>query len=195
MMDLKKKIKEPSIWYSVFIMIMVIIIIMSGILIFEATIELMLLIALMVTIPFILYLGYSYKELQEAMLSMMAKALVPAMIVLVVGAMIGAWLISGTVPTLIYYGIQTISPGYFFVTAFVLFASWFVFSCFFCVFFCFFFFFLVCFCVLLFACPAGLPGGGWVPSVSLCCSSATVLTFLWLLLPSGNASVSPPFLF
>src|SRR5699024_2703570 len=39
------------------------------------------------------------------------------MIVLVVGAMIGAWLISGTVPTLIYYGIQTISPGYFFVTA------------------------------------------------------------------------------
>lgn len=118
-MDLKKKIKEPSIWYSVFIMIMVIIIIMSGILIFEATIELMLLIALMVTIPFILYLGYSYKELQEAMLSMMAKALVPAMIVLVVGAMIGAWLISGTVPTLIYYGIQTISPGYFFVTALI----------------------------------------------------------------------------
>ncbi len=119
MMDLKKEIKEPSIWYSIFIMVMIIVIIMSGILIFEATIELMLLIALMVTIPFILYLGYSYKELQEAMLSMMAKALQPSMIVLVVGAMIGAWLISGTVPTLIYYGIQTISPGYFFVTALI----------------------------------------------------------------------------
>lgn len=118
-MDLKKEIKEPSIWYSIFIMVMIIAIIMSGILVFEATIELMLLIALMVTIPFILYLGYSYKELQEAMLSMMAKALQPSMIVLVVGAMIGAWLISGTVPTLIYYGIQTISPGYFFVTALI----------------------------------------------------------------------------
>ena len=118
-MDLKKEIKEPSIWYSIFIMVMIIAVIMSGILIFEATIELMLLIALMVTIPFILNLGYSYKELQEAMLSMMAKALQPSMIVLVVGAMIGAWLISGTVPTLIYYGIQTISPGYFFVTALI----------------------------------------------------------------------------
>ena len=118
-MDLKKEIKEPSIWYSLFIMVMIIAIIMSGILVFEATIELMLLIALMMTIPFILYLGYSYKELQEAMLSMMAKALQPSMIVLVVGAMIGAWLISGTVPTLIYYGIQTISPGYFFVTALI----------------------------------------------------------------------------
>ena len=63
MMDLKKEIKEPSIWYSVFIMVMIIAIIMSGILVFEATIELMLLIALMMTIPFILYLGYSYKEL------------------------------------------------------------------------------------------------------------------------------------
>lgn len=119
MMDLKKEIKEPSIWYSIFIMVMIIAIIMSGILVFEATIELMLLIALMVTIPFILYLGYSYKELQEAMLSMMAKALQPSMIILVVGAMIGAWLISGTVPTLIYYGIQTIAPGYFFVTALI----------------------------------------------------------------------------
>ena len=117
MMDLKKEIKEPSIWYSIFIMVMIIAIIMSGILVFEATIELMLLIALMTTIPFILYLGFSYKQLQEAMLSMMSKALQPSMIVLVVGAMIGAWLISGTVPTLIYYGIQTISPGYFFVTA------------------------------------------------------------------------------
>lgn len=117
MMDLNKEIKEPSIWYSIFIMVMIIAIIMSGILVFEATIELMLLIALMTTIPFILYLGFSYKQLQEAMLSMMSKALQPSMIVLVVGAMIGAWLISGTVPTLIYYGIQTISPGYFFVTA------------------------------------------------------------------------------
>lgn len=116
-MDLNKEIKEPSIWYSIFIMVMIIAIIMSGILVFEATIELMLLIALMTTIPFILYLGFSYKQLQEAMLSMMSKALQPSMIVLVVGAMIGAWLISGTVPTLIYYGIQTISPGYFFVTA------------------------------------------------------------------------------
>ena len=117
MMDLNKEIKEPSIWYSIFIMVMIIAIIMSGILVFEATIELMLLIALMTTIPFILYLGFSYKQLQEAMLSMMSKALQPSMIVLVVGAMIGAWLISGTVPTLIYYGIQTISPVYFFVTA------------------------------------------------------------------------------
>ncbi|WP_255350833.1 Na+/H+ antiporter NhaC family protein [Salinicoccus sp. YB14-2] len=114
---MNKEIKTPSIWYSIIIMVMIIVLIMSGILVFEATIELMLLIALMVTIPFISYLGFSYKQLQEAMLSMMSKALQPSMIVLVVGAMIGAWLISGTVPTLIYYGIQTISPGYFFVTA------------------------------------------------------------------------------
>ena len=118
-MALKKERRTPSIWFSVFVMVMVIGIIMSGVLAFGASIELMLLITLMATIPFVLYLGFSFKALEEAMLSMMSKALLPSMIVLVVGAMIGAWLISGTVPTLIYYGIQSISPGYFFATALI----------------------------------------------------------------------------
>lgn len=116
-MDLKKEIKTHSIMYSIFVMIIVILIIMSGIVFFDATIEFMMLVALMAVIPFVMRLGYSYKQIEKAMFSMMSKALLPSMIVLVVGAMVGAWLISGTVPTLIYYGIQTISPGYFFVTA------------------------------------------------------------------------------
>ena len=90
MMELKKKRRTPSIWFSVFVMVMVIGIIMSGVLAFGASIELMLLITLMATIPFVLYLGFSFKALEEAMLSMMSKALLPSMIVLVVGAMIGA---------------------------------------------------------------------------------------------------------
>ncbi|MFD2830988.1 Na+/H+ antiporter NhaC [Corticicoccus populi] len=114
---MNKNIKTPSIGYSILVMAVVILVIMSGIVFFDASIEMMLLIALMITIPFILYLGHSYDHIQKAMFSMMSKALLPSMIVLVVGAMIGAWLISGTVPTLIYYGIQIVSPTYFFVTA------------------------------------------------------------------------------
>ena len=114
---MNKNIKTPSLGYSILVMAVVILVIMSGVVFFDASIEMMLLTALMITIPFILYLGFSYKQIQKSMFSMMSKALLPSMIVLVVGAMIGAWLISGTVPTLIYYGIQIVSPTYFFVTA------------------------------------------------------------------------------
>ena len=35
------------------------------------------------------------------------------LIVMAVGALIGAWILSGTVPTLIYYGLKIISPKFF----------------------------------------------------------------------------------
>ena len=36
---------------------------------------------------------------------------------IVVGAMIGSWILSGTVPAIIYYGIDLISPSYFYISA------------------------------------------------------------------------------
>ena len=41
-------------------------------------------------------------------------------ILLLIGAVISAWLAAGTVPALVYYGISTISPRYFVLSAFVL---------------------------------------------------------------------------
>lgn len=38
----------------------------------------------------------------------------------VVGALIGTWKMSGAIPTLVYYGIQVLSPGYFYVAAAVM---------------------------------------------------------------------------
>lgn len=38
------------------------------------------------------------------------------LILLMVGALIGAWLVSGTVPTMIYYGLKLINPNAFLVT-------------------------------------------------------------------------------
>jgi NhaC family Na+:H+ antiporter len=41
-------------------------------------------------------------------------------ILLAVGALIGTWNLSGTIPTLVYYGIQALSPGYFYVATAVI---------------------------------------------------------------------------
>src|SRR3954454_19670436 len=41
-------------------------------------------------------------------------------ILLAVGALIGTWNLSGTIPSLVYYGIQALSPGYFYVATAVI---------------------------------------------------------------------------
>jgi NhaC family Na+:H+ antiporter len=41
-------------------------------------------------------------------------------ILLAVGALIGTWNLSGTIPTLVYYGLAVLSPGYFYVATAVI---------------------------------------------------------------------------
>ena len=46
-----------------------------------------------------------------------SKAMQSILILAIVGMMIGAWLISGTIPTMIYYGLRLLSPKIFLVAA------------------------------------------------------------------------------
>lgn len=59
--------------------------------------------------------GYKWAELQSAMINGIGTAMGAILILLAVGSLIGTWLMSGTVPTLIYYGLELLNPRYFFV--------------------------------------------------------------------------------
>lgn len=61
--------------------------------------------------------GYGWKEMEEGM-SETIKASAPAiLIMLIIGMVIGTWILGGVVPTMIYYGLSWISPKIFLVTA------------------------------------------------------------------------------
>ena len=62
-------------------------------------------------------LGYSYKEIENGILTSMMKGMPAMLIVIVVGALIGSWIACGTIPMLIFYGLKLISPAFFLVTA------------------------------------------------------------------------------
>ncbi|MBO0991803.1 Na+/H+ antiporter NhaC [Bacillus sp. SD088] len=117
---MNQKIKEPSLGYSLMILIMVIGIIAVGMLAFGAAIQFMVFSTMLILIPFIMKLGYSYKEVEQQIFTSMLKALQPCMILLAVGVLIGSWIASGTVPALIYYGIHAVSPQFFLVTTLLL---------------------------------------------------------------------------
>ncbi|MFD1039615.1 Na+/H+ antiporter NhaC [Virgibacillus byunsanensis] len=112
-------IKRPSFLYALSMLISAVIIVATGILAYDAPIQILMFVSMVVLIPFMKGLGYTYKQVKKAMISSMSKALHPGIILLSVGILIGAWIASGTVPTLIYYGIGAISPQFFLVTTLV----------------------------------------------------------------------------
>ncbi len=63
------------------------------------------------------HLQYSWKELLDGMTKSIGSALPAMMILIIIGALAGTWLISGVVPTMIYYGLKIIHPSIFLFAA------------------------------------------------------------------------------
>ena len=63
----------------------------------------------------ILKLGFTWKELEEGILSTINSTMQAIIILLIVGMLIGTWIISGVVPSMIYWGLNILSPGIFLV--------------------------------------------------------------------------------
>lgn len=110
-------IRKPSFMYALTMLVIAIAVISIGILAFDAPIQILMFISILVLIPFMMGLGFTYKQVEKSMIKSMSRALQPVLILLTVGILIGAWISSGTVPTLIYFGIEAISPQYFLVTS------------------------------------------------------------------------------
>jgi NhaC family Na+:H+ antiporter len=61
--------------------------------------------------------GMSWQAIQGGMVAAITVSIMPMMILLCVGALIGSWIISGTVPGMIYYGVQLLDPGVFYAAS------------------------------------------------------------------------------
>ncbi|HKL75696.1 MAG TPA: Na+/H+ antiporter NhaC [Halanaerobiales bacterium] len=61
--------------------------------------------------------GYTWDEIEDAILHGCSIAMAPMLILMIIGAIIGSWIASGTIQTIIYYGLQIMSPGWFLVSA------------------------------------------------------------------------------
>ena len=61
--------------------------------------------------------GISWAEIERGMIDTISVSLQSILILLMVGSLIGSWILSGTVPSMIYYGVELMSPDYFYLTA------------------------------------------------------------------------------
>jgi len=57
--------------------------------------------------------GFSWNNIQNGMVRGITNALPATIILIIVGILIGIWILAGVVPTLIYYGLTILSPSVF----------------------------------------------------------------------------------
>ena len=60
--------------------------------------------------------GYTYKECQDAILYGCSIAMLPMLILMMIGVLIGSWIPAGVIPSLIYYGMLILTPAIFLAT-------------------------------------------------------------------------------
>ena len=64
--------------------------------------------------------GYAWSELLDAIVDGIGTSMGAVLILLSVGGLIGTWLMAGTVPALIFYGLELLSPQWFYIAACVI---------------------------------------------------------------------------
>ncbi|MDR1813930.1 MAG: Na+/H+ antiporter NhaC [Tannerella sp.] len=70
-----------------------------------------------------LFCGTSWKQIEDAIVSNITKVSVALLILLLIGALSGTWMVSGVIPTLIYYGMMIINPDFYLATTCIICAA------------------------------------------------------------------------
>lgn len=117
---MEKTKKKCTFGFALLIMALVLFIVVGGLLGLDGKLQTLLFLTWLVIIPGGFYLGYTFEEIEGIAYDMIRRVMQPMIILLSVGAMIGAWIAAGTVPTLIYYGLKMINPSVFLLVAYIL---------------------------------------------------------------------------
>ena len=120
-MHMKQREKrKPTFGEAIFPMIAMLLILTIGYGVLGYPKEAMLVLSAAVTAVVAFHLGVTWDDMIEGVSEKIAKAMPTILILLAVGVIISSWMLSGTIPMMIYYGIQMVSPRFFYVTAFII---------------------------------------------------------------------------
>lgn len=117
MSDTKRK---PTIFQAMFPILVMLVILGVGIGFLSLPAEPLIVLAAVISGIQARILGYSYDEIMKEIATKIAKVWGALLILVIVGFMIGSWMLGGTIPMLIYFGLKLISPKYLALTAFLL---------------------------------------------------------------------------
>lgn len=115
-----KEAKKPSFGASLGILLLLVALLIVGFGLKRINIQALLFITMFLISIVSLCLGYKWADIQKAMMDGLMRGAVAMTIMFLIGMIIGSWIQCGTVPALIYYGLNILSPKIFLPAAFLI---------------------------------------------------------------------------
>ena len=117
----KERVKrDPYLWEAIISILALIIPISVAIIKYEADAQIPILIGVLVAAIVGIRAGYRWKEIENGMMDGIANSLQAIVILAIIGILIGVWILSGVVPTLLYYGLKILHPKIFLPAAVII---------------------------------------------------------------------------
>lgn len=115
-----RKIKEPTLLYSLVALLCIIVFMACGYMFLNANFAILLFLGWLIAAAFAMGLGYKFTDIENLAYSSAQKGVGPAAIIMAVGLMIASFMAAGTVPTVLVVGLKAIHPSIFLLVTFVL---------------------------------------------------------------------------
>lgn len=112
-----REVKQPKLYHAIISFLGLIAVMSVGIMVFKVDPHIPMFIGVIISAIMAIVLGYKWSDIEKMMINGIGKAMQSILILAIVGMMIGTWLISGTIPTMIYYGLKLLSPKIFLIAA------------------------------------------------------------------------------
>lgn len=109
----EKEIRKPYLWEALLSFGFLILVMAVGIAKFEQNPHIPMLIGTLFAVLIAIKIGYKWTVIEKSMFDGIYQALQAVIILAIIGVLIGVWLISGVVPTMIYYGLAILKPSIF----------------------------------------------------------------------------------
>ena len=111
--------KKIGVWMALIPVVFLIISLSVTVGVFKLTPHIPLIAAAAVAACVAVFHKHPWKEVQDGMVHGITLAMSAILILMVVGTMIGTWILGGVVPSMIYYGLKVLSPAIFLVATLI----------------------------------------------------------------------------
>jgi len=112
-MATKRAKRDPYLWEALISILGLVLFISLAILRYETDPQVPILLGVLIAAIIGLRAGFNWKEIETGMLNGITNSLQAIVILCIIGILIGVWILSGVVPTLLYYGLKVLHPKIF----------------------------------------------------------------------------------
>lgn len=111
----EKTQRQISFGEVLFVLLFLIVSLMATIMLFGGDPHMPILVTAGVASIVAIRAGYKWNDIQDGIIDGIKMSMQAILILMIVGMLIGVWILAGVVPTMIYYGLKILSPGIFLV--------------------------------------------------------------------------------